>query len=104
MEQSYYFGLVTLDELLGLCIVCKNAGVPAEPDGNVTYRVVDPLTGSVLASGALAPLPDPIVGARFGQITAAKSAQFAPQHNYAILFTYFVNGIEKSIEGYFTVD
>jgi hypothetical protein len=104
MEQSYYFGMVALDEVLGLCIVTKNAGVPAEPDGSVTYRVVDPLTGTVLTSGALAPLPDPIVGVYFGQVTAAKAVQFATQRNYAILFTYFVNLIEKSIEGYFTVD
>lgn len=104
MEQSYYFGMVALDEILGVCIIAKNAGLPVEPDGSITYRVVDPLTGAVLVSGSLQPLPDPIIGARFGQITAAKAMQFAPQHNYAVLFSYFVNAIEKSIEGYFTVD
>ena len=104
MEQSYYFGLVALDSILGICIVAKNAGLPVEPDGMVGYRVIDPLTGAVLATGALQPLPDPIIGVRFGQITVAKAVQFAPQHNYAILFSYTVNAIEKSIEGYFTVD
>ena len=104
MEQSYYFGIVALDNILGLCIVTKNAGVPVNPDGSVGYRVIDPITGAVLATGTLNPLPDPIIGVFHGQVTAAKAQQFAPQHNYAVLFSYSVNAIEKSMEGYFTVD
>jgi hypothetical protein len=104
VEKTYYFGTVSADASLGVLIVCTNAGSPVNPDGAVSFKVLDPTTGVVMATGNLAPLPVPDVGARFGNFTAERSAGFSSGQNYAIIFSYNASGATKTIDGYFTVD